>query len=62
MLRDLVAGADALLDNLRGDVPAKIGLTYAQLKAANPRVVCAHLSAYGREGSRAAWPGSYNFV
>jgi succinate--hydroxymethylglutarate CoA-transferase len=61
VLHDLAASADALLDNLRGDVPAKIGLTYAQLKAANPRLVCAHLSAYGREGSRAAWPG-YDFL
>jgi len=61
VLRDLVASADALLDNLRGDVPEKIGLTYAQLAAANPRIVCAHLSAYGREGSRAAWPG-YDFL
>ncbi|KPK05729.1 MAG: CoA-transferase [Betaproteobacteria bacterium SG8_39] len=61
VFRDLAASADALLDNLRGDVPAKIGLTYAQLKAVNPRLVCAHLSAYGREGSRAAWPG-YDFL
>jgi succinate--hydroxymethylglutarate CoA-transferase len=61
VLHHLAASADALLDNLRGDVPEKIGLTYAQLKAANPRIVCAHLSAYGREGSRAAWPG-YDFL
>jgi crotonobetainyl-CoA:carnitine CoA-transferase CaiB-like acyl-CoA transferase len=31
------------------------------LKTANPRIVCAHLSAYGREGSRAAWPG-YDYL
>jgi len=61
VLRDLAAGADALLDNLRGDVPERLGLTYAQLQAANPRLVCAHLSAYGREGSRASWPG-YDFL
>ncbi|MGW8271566.1 MAG: CaiB/BaiF CoA transferase family protein, partial [Burkholderiales bacterium] len=61
VLRDLAVDADALLDNLRGDVPERIGLTYAQLKSANPRIVCAHLSAYGRQGSRAAWPG-YDFL
>jgi len=61
VFRDLAASADALLDNLRGDVPAKIGLSYAQLKAVNPRLVCAHLSAYGREGTRASWPG-YDFL
>ena len=53
MLHDLAATADAVLDNLRGDQPARLGVTYDQLKSANPRIVCAHLSAYGREGSRA---------
>jgi crotonobetainyl-CoA:carnitine CoA-transferase CaiB-like acyl-CoA transferase len=57
VLRDLARGADGLLDNLRGDQPAALGLTYEALREVNPRIVCAHLSAYGREGSRAAWPG-----
>ena len=57
VLLDLVRGADALASNLRGDVPAKLGLVYARLKDVNPRIVCAHLSAYGREGPRADWPG-----
>jgi crotonobetainyl-CoA:carnitine CoA-transferase CaiB-like acyl-CoA transferase len=57
----LVKTADAVLDNLRGDLPGKLGLTYADLKGANPRIVCAHLSAYGREGSRKGWPG-YDYL
>lgn len=57
----LVAGADAVANNLRGDVPRKLGLTYDALKAANPAIVCAHCSAYGREGPRADWPG-YDFL
>jgi succinate--hydroxymethylglutarate CoA-transferase len=57
VLHDLVRSADALACNLRGDVPKKLGLTYADLKVHNPRIVCAFLSAYGREGPRAAWPG-----
>jgi crotonobetainyl-CoA:carnitine CoA-transferase CaiB-like acyl-CoA transferase len=57
----LVASADAVLDNLRGDLPAKLGLTYDALKEANPKIVCAHLSAYGRQGSRTAWPG-YDYL
>lgn len=57
VLHDLVRSADALACNLRGDVPEKLGLTYAHLKAHNPRIVCAFLSAYGRDGPRAAWPG-----
>ncbi len=61
LLRDLVVHADAVLDNLRGDLPEKLGLTYAQLCDANPRIVCAHLSAYGREGPRRSWPG-YDYL
>ena len=57
VLRDLVRTADAVASNLRGDVPAKLGLVYESLKAANPKIVCAHLSAYGRSGPRADWPG-----
>jgi crotonobetainyl-CoA:carnitine CoA-transferase CaiB-like acyl-CoA transferase len=61
VFKRLVAGADAVLDNLRGDLPTKLGLDYASLKAANPRIVCTHLSAYGRKGSRRAWPG-YDYL
>ena len=57
IFRRLAAGADAVLDNLRGDQPEKLGLTYAHLKDVNPRLVCAHLSAYGRDGPRKSWPG-----
>lgn len=57
----LVAGADAVLHNMRGDVPAKLGIDYASLAHANPRIVCAHLTAYGRDNERAAWPG-YDYI
>jgi crotonobetainyl-CoA:carnitine CoA-transferase CaiB-like acyl-CoA transferase len=57
VLRDLAAKMDALACNLRGDVPAKLGLTYDRLAEVNPRIVCAHLTAYGRDGPRASWPG-----
>lgn len=54
---DLVKSADAVASNLRGDVPDKLGLTYNALKDTNPKIVCAHLSAYGRTGPRKSWPG-----
>ena len=57
VLHDLVAGADALACNLRGDVPGKLGLSYDALKAHNRQIVCAHLTAYGRDGPRGDWPG-----
>ncbi|MDP6565446.1 MAG: CoA transferase [Alphaproteobacteria bacterium] len=61
VLHRLAASADGLVDNLRGNQPAKLGLRYDDLKAANPRLVCTHLSAYGSEGERAGWPG-YDFL
>jgi crotonobetainyl-CoA:carnitine CoA-transferase CaiB-like acyl-CoA transferase len=57
VFRSLARHADAIYDNLRGDLPAALGLTYDALAEVNPAIVCAHLSAYGREGSRANWPG-----
>jgi len=53
----LVATADAVFNNLRGDLPERFGLTYATLGAINPGIVCVSLSAYGREGPRRAEPG-----
>jgi succinate---hydroxymethylglutarate CoA-transferase len=61
VLAALAARADGVMDNLRGDLPEKLGLTYRSLAPANPRIVCAHLSAYGRTGSRAHWPG-YDYL
>ncbi len=58
---ELVRSADAVANNLRGDQPAKLKLTYEDLKAINPKIVCAHLSAYGRDNERAAWPG-YDYL
>lgn len=57
----LIASADAVMNNLRGDQPSKLGLDYASLKQVNPRIVCAHLSAYGRDNARADWPG-YDYL
>lgn len=61
VLLRLAEGADGLMGNLRGDQPGKLGLTYDDLKEANPAIVCAHLSAYGRDGERAGWPG-YDYL
>ncbi len=57
----LVASADGVTNNLRGDQPEKLRLTYDDLKGVNPRIVCAHLSAYGRDGPRVTWPG-YDYL
>jgi len=59
--RRLASTAHVVLNNLRGDQPEKLGLTHAQLADVNPRLVCAHLSAYGRDNERKGWPG-YDYL
>lgn len=58
---DLAATVDAVAYNLRGDAPAKLGLTYAALAHRNPRLVCCSLSGFGTTGPRAAEP-AYDYV
>lgn len=53
----LMAKSDIVFNNLRGDLPDKLGLTYARLGSINPAIVCASLSAYGRTGERNTEPG-----
>ncbi|GIF26098.1 crotonobetainyl-CoA:carnitine CoA-transferase CaiB-like acyl-CoA transferase [Actinoplanes tereljensis] len=61
VFEDLVRTADAVYSNLRGDVPAKIGITYPQLKHLNPAVVCCSLTGFGMTGPRAKQPG-YDYI
>jgi crotonobetainyl-CoA:carnitine CoA-transferase CaiB-like acyl-CoA transferase len=61
ILHRLVAESHAVANNLRGDLPAKLGLTYEALAGINPAIICAHLSAYGRDNERAKWPG-YDYL
>ena len=61
VLLRLVRTCDAVMNNLRGDQPAKLGLTYQALGAIKPSIVCVHLSAYGRDNERASWPG-YDYL
>lgn len=61
VLHRLVLNSDAVANNLRGDIPAKLGLTYDALASVNPAIVCAHISAYGRDNARATWPG-YDYL
>ena len=61
ILRKLAAKSHVVANNLRGDLPEKLGLTYDALKDVNPAIVCAHLSAYGRDNERANWPG-YDYL
>lgn len=57
----MVVDCDAVVNNLRGSLPARLGIDYAALKSIKPSIVCGHISAYGRTSSRADWPG-YDFL
>ena len=61
ILRELATTADAVMNNLRGDQPARLGLTYGDLADVKTSLVCLHLSGYGREGPRASWP-AYDYL
>jgi crotonobetainyl-CoA:carnitine CoA-transferase CaiB-like acyl-CoA transferase len=57
----LVRGSDAVFSNLRGDLPAKLGLRFQDLAPHNPRIVCCSLTGYGQYGPRAA-SGALDYV
>ena len=57
IFHQLVEKSDAVFNNLRGDLPEKLGLTYETLRSLNPSIVTCSLSGFGRTGPRAAEPG-----
>ncbi len=48
--RDLVAGADVVVEAMRPGTLARLGLGYEDLRAINPQIVFATLSGYGATG------------
>ncbi len=61
ILHRLVGRVDAVFNNMRGDLPAKLGLDYAALAPANPRIVCCALTGFGRTGPRRGEP-AYDYL
>ena len=61
VLADLARHADAILSNLRGDQPRRLGLTFEQFRHVNPRLVCCSLSGFGMTGPRAS-EGGYDYM
>jgi crotonobetainyl-CoA:carnitine CoA-transferase CaiB-like acyl-CoA transferase len=58
VLRDLARISHAVYNNLRGDLPQTLGVTYAALRDVNPALVCCSLSGFGQTGPRAAGPST----
>jgi len=52
----LAAHADVVWENFRPGVMERLGLGYATLAAANPRLILCSISAYGQDGPYRDWP------
>lgn len=50
VLTRMIKEADVLIENFRPGVLAKLGFSYEQLKAINPRMIYAAVSGFGQEG------------
>jgi CoA:oxalate CoA-transferase len=57
----IVQSAHALVTNLRPSAIRKLGLTYADLRKHNPKIVCVALTGYGLDGPYAEKP-AYDYV
>jgi crotonobetainyl-CoA:carnitine CoA-transferase CaiB-like acyl-CoA transferase len=53
----LVASAEAVYSNLRGDQPDRLRIRYEHLRNVNPAIVCVALTGYGQDGDAAVLPG-----
>lgn len=58
LVRQLVAKADVLLEDLGPDEAEKLGLGYDRLRTLNPKLVYCAISAFGEEGPLRNMPGA----
>jgi succinyl-CoA---D-citramalate CoA-transferase len=57
LLRELVATADVLIENMRPGTLEKWGLGYEDLSAVNPRLVMIRVTGFGQDGPYSSQPG-----
>jgi crotonobetainyl-CoA:carnitine CoA-transferase CaiB-like acyl-CoA transferase len=57
LLHRMARKADVLVENFRPDVKERLGFDYPTLKATNPRLILASISAFGQDGPYKARPG-----
>lgn len=57
VLMHLLKDCDVVVENFRSVVKERLGLTYEQLKAVNPRVILASISGFGQDGPDSERPG-----
>lgn len=61
VFEDLVTVGDVVFSNLRGDVPAKLRITYDDLKHLNRKIICCSLTGYGMTGPLSNQP-AYDYM
>lgn len=57
LIRELSRSADVLVENFKPGTMKEMGMDYATLAAANPRLVFASITGFGRGGPYEGWPG-----
>jgi crotonobetainyl-CoA:carnitine CoA-transferase CaiB-like acyl-CoA transferase len=57
ILNQLIARSDVVLENFRPGTMDRLGFGYANLRAANPRLVYCAISGFGESGPEASRPG-----
>ncbi|MES2536859.1 MAG: CaiB/BaiF CoA-transferase family protein [Pseudomonadota bacterium] len=61
IIRKLAVSSDVFIENYKVGTMARYGLSYADLKLINPRLVYCSISGFGQSGPYSAQPG-YDFV
>jgi len=57
LAREMIAGADVVVENFRPGVMDRLGLGYDDVRGTNPRLVYASITAFGKTGPIAQNPG-----
>lgn len=57
LLKKLAIKSDVVVENFKVGTMAKMGLSYEELSAVNPRLIMASISGFGQHGPAKEWPG-----